>query len=192
MSVIVAIKENGVIYMGADSQTTKGPRKGHHLNEIGYKIAKIDNGILVGFCGRVATTQTIKAIKDLFTLDADGKLTKKHIVTQVIPKLTNKMQLIGDEETGEIDVSMLLAHQDQLYKISSQLDVFHINQAVSIGAGSDFTTYALFGMESMPVRNRILSALEESTNWVESVDGPFVLIDTKNLQHEIASKGGSH
>ena len=54
MSVIVAIKENDVVYMGADSQTTAGMRKRSYLNETGFKIVRLENGILVGFCGRVA------------------------------------------------------------------------------------------------------------------------------------------
>jgi ATP-dependent protease HslVU (ClpYQ) peptidase subunit len=42
MSVIVAVKENGTIYMGADSQTTAGNRKMNHLNETSYKVVRLD------------------------------------------------------------------------------------------------------------------------------------------------------
>ena len=38
MSVIVAIKENGVVYMGAYSQTTTGRRMRNGLKETEYKI----------------------------------------------------------------------------------------------------------------------------------------------------------
>ena len=62
MSVIVAIKENGVVYMGADSQTTTGRRKLNDLNETAYKITRFENGMLVGFCGRVAAKQAILSI----------------------------------------------------------------------------------------------------------------------------------
>ena len=80
MSVIVAIKENGVVYMGADSQTTAGRRKYSYLNETSFKIARLDKGILVGFCGRVAARQAILAMKDVFTLDEHGGLTKRHFI----------------------------------------------------------------------------------------------------------------
>ena len=49
MSVIVAIKEDGVVYMGADSQTTAGMRKRSYLNETGFKIIRLENGMLVIF-----------------------------------------------------------------------------------------------------------------------------------------------
>lgn len=185
MSVIVAIKENGVIYMGADSQSSMVSSKCTRLNEIGFKITRFANGVLVGFCGRAATAQAITAMPDLFVLDEQGKLTKKHIVTQIIPKIVGELDQLGDEEYGTIEVSMLIAHQDQLYRITDELDVIHINNAVSIGAGMHFTNYALFCMTDVSVRDRILSALRESANWVESVGGPFVLIDTQTLQYEI-------
>jgi len=192
MSVIVAIKKNGVIYMGADSQCSKGYHRSTLLNDIGFKIAKLDNGILMGFCGRVATMQSILAIKDLFTLDENNKLTKKHIVTQIIPKIMDKFDEIGNEKYGAITGSILLAHQDKLYRITSGLDVLSINNAVSIGAGMDFAHHALYCMPDAPVNERLLSALEESANWVESVDGPFVLNDTQNLQYKIVSAGGAN
>lgn len=63
MSVIVAIKENGVVYIGADSQTTTGRRKHNGLNETAFKINRLGNGMLVGFCGRVAATQSILSME---------------------------------------------------------------------------------------------------------------------------------
>lgn len=192
MSIIVAIKESGVIYMGADSQCTKGYHKSTHLNDIGFKITKLDNDILMGFCGKVATMQSIIATPNLFTLDENNKLTKKHIVTKIIPKIMDKFDEIGNEKYGAITGSILLAHKDKLYRITSGLDVISINNAVSIGAGMDFANYALFGMENATVTERLLCALEESAHWIESVDSPFVLIDTQNLQYKIVNAGGAN
>ena len=118
MSVIVAIKENGVVYMGADSQTTAGRRKRNGLNETAYKITRLKNGMLVGFCGRVAAKQAILSMEDVFVLDKEGGLNKKHIVKEIVPKLVDKMQLIGDEDSGALDVSILLAYKDNLFKQS--------------------------------------------------------------------------
>ena len=185
MSVIVAIKENGVVYMGADSQTTAGRRIYSYLNETSFKITRLDNGILVGFCGRVAAKQAILAMKDVFTLDEYGGLTKRHIVKEIVPKLVDKMGQIGDEESGALDVSILLAHKDKLYKITSGLDVIHLNECGKSGAGVDYVNYALFAMKNLPVRDRILKALEESAKRTESVGGPHVLIDTKRQEYEI-------
>lgn len=162
MSVIVAIKENGVVYMGADSQTTTGRRKRNGLNETSFKITRLENGMLVGFCGKVAAKQAILSMEDVFVLDKEGGLNKKHIVKEIVPKLVDKMQLIGDEDSGALDVSILLAYKDKLYRITSGLDVLNLNECGRSGAGADFTNWYLFGEKNLPVRERILKALVAS------------------------------
>ena len=192
MSVIVAVKENGVVYMGADSQTTAGNRKCHNLNQTGYKIARLDNGRLVGFCGRVATAQIIRAMQDVFTLNGQLELTKEHIVKKIIPKLADKMELLGDEQSGDIEVSILLAHSDKIYMITDRLDVVHLNEYGKTGAGSFYVDYVLQTKKELPPELRILRALSESAKREESVSGPFVLIDTKKLEYVIADMGGEN
>ena len=192
MSVIVAVKENGTIYMGADSQSTSGMRKTNHLNETSYKVARLENGMLVGFCGRVAARQIILSIKDVFTLDTHGNLTKRHIVNDIVPKLVDKMEQIGDEESGALDVSILLAYKDKLYKITSGLDVIHLTENGSSGAGRDYVNYALLTMKNLPVKERILKALIESAKHTDTVSGPYVLIDTKDLKYEVVDMGGNN
>lgn len=189
MSVIVAVKENGVVYMGADSQTTTGKRQQHNLNQTAFKVHKMDNGVLVGFCGRVATSQTILSFKDLFTLDTNGDLNKRHIVKEIVPKLVDKIELIGDENCGEMDVSILIAYKDKLYKIKDSLDVVKLNEFAKSGSGGGFVSYTLIEEKHLPVRERIIKALVASARRSEAVSGPYVLIDTKNLEYEIVDKG---
>ena len=192
MSVIVAIKENGVVYMGADSQTTTGRRKRNGLNETAYKITRLENGMLVGFCGKVAAKQAILSLEDVFVLDKEGGLNKKHIVKEIVPKLVDKMQLIGDEDSGALDVSILLAYKDKLYRITVDLDVIHLNENGSDGAGRDLVNYVLFEMKNLPVRERILKALVASAKRTESVGGPYVLIDTQKQEFEVVDMGGDN
>ena len=162
MSVIVAVKENGTIYMGADSQTTTGRRKRNGLNETSFKITRLENGMLVGFCGKVAAKQAILSMEDVFVLDKEGGLNKKHIVKEIVPKLVDKMQLIGDEDSGALDVSILLAYKDKLYKITSGLDVLKLNNCGCSGAGALYANYYLFNNKDLPTKERILKALMAS------------------------------
>jgi ATP-dependent protease HslVU (ClpYQ) peptidase subunit len=192
MSVIVAIKENGVVYMGADSQTTSGRRKRNGLNETAYKITRLENGMLVGFCGKVAAKQAILSMDDVFVLDKEGGLNKKHIVKKIVPKLVDKMQLIGDEDSGALDVSILLAYKDKLYRITSGLDVLNLNECGRSGAGADFTNWYLFGEKNLSIRERILKALVASAKRTESVGGPYVLIDTQKQEFEVVDMGGDN
>ena len=190
MSVIVAVKENGVVYMGADTQTTIGRRKQIGLNKTAFKITRLENGILVGFCGRVAAKQTILSLQDLFVLDQNGQLTKKHIVNQIIPKLVDKMEQIGDEECRELEVSILLAHKDKLYKITAALDVVCLSKCGTSGCGQRYVNYYLQEGTDLPVKDRILKALMESAKRSDGVGGPYVLIDTQGLEYEIVDMGG--
>ena len=189
MSVIVAVKENGVVYMGADTQTTMGKHKRNGLNETAFKIHRLENGILVGFCGRVAATHDILSIKDVFVLDENGELNKKHIVNHIIPKLVDKMEQIGDEEIGFLDVSIILAYKDKLYKITSSLSVICLNDFAKTGAGAYFVNYHLYERKDLPVKERIVKSLVASAKRCDSVCGPYVLIDTKNLEYEIINMG---
>ena len=79
-----------------------------------------------------------------------------------------------------------------MYKITSDLDVVHLNENASIGAGKNYVYYALFGMPDIPVKDRILKGLIQSAKHCDSVAGPYVLIDTKNLEYEVFDMGGEN
>ena len=115
MSVVIAIKENGVIYMGTDTQVTSGNKKENELNANSLKIALLDNGLLVGACGKYGLKQQIIADKSIFTLDKNNMLTKQHIVTNIIPKLSRWVKKSDKDNDTELEVSFLLAYNDNLY-----------------------------------------------------------------------------
>ena len=188
MSVIVAIKQDGVVYMGADTQTTFGNNRFQGLNEAGFKIRRLDNGILLGFCGRVAAKQSILANKDLFVLDENQNLTKQHIVNNIVPVLVDKVGYIGNQDSGKMDVCILLAYKDKMYTIEYDLRVVALNEIARTGAGCESVTYSL-REQGYPVRERLLNALKTSARRVDSVSGPYVLIDTLNKQYYIGDMG---
>jgi ATP-dependent protease HslVU (ClpYQ) peptidase subunit len=193
MSVVIAIKENGVIYMGTDTQVTSGNKKENELNKTSLKIALLDNGLLVGACGKYGLKQQIIADKSIFTLDKNNMLTKQHIVTNIIPKLSRWVKKSDKANYTELEVSFLLAHDNNLYFIGDELNVIKINNFAKIGAGKGCVDYALSCFNYLPARERIIKALVESANITESVSGPYVLIDTKHKEFEIIDlKGENH
>lgn len=189
MSVIVAIKENGVVYMGADTQSTAGNAKQNFLNETAFKIVRLNNGMLIGFCGKVITRQAILAVKKTFVLNQEGGLDKKHIVREIVPKLVEIADLEG---VDTINGSLLLAYKDKLYEITSDFDVISLNECGNLGGGRDYTNWYLFGIKDLPVRERILKALTANARRTKSVSGPYILIDTLNRKYEIADMGGNN
>ena len=191
MSVIVAIREGNTVYMGADSQRSSNIRISRGFNESFYKITRFENGILAGFCGTAADKQRILSEKDIFTLDEDGALTKKHIVNSVIPKLIDMLDEISDDR-GRMNVDILLTHKEKIYMISSNLKVLRCVDCVALGSGAKFTSYAMHAMKNLPVRERILCALKTAAKRADGVSGPYVLIDTKNREYEVVDLGGEN
>jgi hypothetical protein len=131
-------------------------------------------------------------MKDIFGLDENGNLNKKHIVNHIVPKLIDKMEQIGDEERGSLDVSIILAYKDKLYKITSSLSVISLNDHGKAGAGAYFVNYYLHDRKDLPVKDRIIKSLMASAKRCDSVCGPYVLIDTQDLEYEIIDMGGKN
>lgn len=190
MSVVVAVLENGVVYMGADSMTSVGGNKLHVLNESGFKITKQDNGVLVGICGAVSGHNVIASEKDFMSLDENGELTKKHIINEIVPKLLNPVRKLYDEKKHDLNVSMIVAYKDKIYQIMSDLTVVRRNSYAAVGSGKYYTRYGLHMHAELPAKERIVKALDSSASREPGVGAPFVLIDTENLEFEIVNEEG--
>ena len=191
MSVVVCIKEGDTVYLGADTQTTLGSRKKlHFINETGFKIKRTDEGILLGACGAVQTTQFLYADPDIFRLNENGELTKEWIVNEIVPKAWKKMkeEKLLDED-GYLESIFLLAYKDKVYQINHDLRVISRGGAFAIGAGQDFSAYPLMGEEGLGIRERMLKAMEICGENSDSISAPYIFIDTKNLEYEIVEGG---
>ena len=78
MSLVVAIKKDDVVYLGADTRTTRGERVRSNLAEEDLKIHRMGS-CLVGAAGTVANIQLMTNHPEWFELK--GKpLTKKFLV----------------------------------------------------------------------------------------------------------------
>ena len=188
MSVIAAIKENGVIYMGADSQTTFGKRKKNLTQEPTFKIKKLRSGMLVGICGNVSAKQCIGEDERIFDIVGDA-LTKKEIVNGIIPKIKEKLEYwIGSSKCEEMAISIMLAYKDKLFVIEDDYSVLGIEGFYATGAGSRYALASLSDSSCLSVKERLLSGLKTSARFCSSVSGPFLLIDTQTLKYEIVEE----
>lgn len=184
MSLVVAYKRDGVVYMGADTQSTCNTTISRAMNESGFKITRLPNGILIGVCGRVKGHQRIIAQKHWFDLPEGEVMSKRHIVKNIIPELCI---LMGDmsEDRGarntSMDVSILIAHEDKLFLIASQFGVYECETYAAIGAGKYFAQYDLSQLKDGDDINRaLLDALRAGAHFDSTVSAPFVFIDTKD------------
>ena len=84
MSIVVAIKKDGVVYLGADTRTSCGNEVYAQLLPADFKIHRLGS-CYVGSTGKVATLQFLKIHPEWFELDGEP-LTKRYLVRKVVPK----------------------------------------------------------------------------------------------------------
>ncbi len=185
MSVIVAIKNEDVIYMGCDTLTSTGNDKEYRLQESAFKISKLQSGMLVGICGNVVVHQCLCADESIFDIEGDT-LTKKDIVNNIIPRIKERLYNMTSEltEPEEMPISIIVAYKDKMFRIFSYYLVLGIEDYCAIGAGSDYT-FASLSNKDLQIRERVVGGLKTSAKYSIAVSKPFVLIDTKNLEYEI-------
>ena len=189
MSLVVAYKKGDVVYMGADTQVTCGSEIGRTLNEIGFKIARMPSGILMGVCGRVKYHQRILAQKQWFTLGEGEKLSKRYIVKNVIPALSALMQNISEDKDAShssMEISLLLAQEDRLFLLTRQFAVYECDHCLAIGAGDDYAKFALMQAgQAADINEGLIRALKTGAHFDSTVSAPYILIDTKNREYQI-------
>lgn len=189
MSLIVAYARDGVVYMGADTQSSVGTTIERFVNESGYKITKMPNGMLVGVCGRAKGHQMIIAQKSWFDVKPNETFDKRYIVNKIIPKLSELMKSISDEAGASsscMSVRILIGWKDKIYYISRYFEVFECNSYVCIGSGSDYSKYHLsqIGPDD-DINEGLLKALRAGATFESTVSAPYVLIDTKDNRYTV-------
>lgn len=189
MSLVVAYKRDGVVYMGADSQSTTGSAINRSLNDSGFKVTRLANGMLIGVCGRVKGHQKIVAQKHWFNVPEGETFDKRYIVNNIIPELSVLMQDICDDRdarSASMSVQIIIAYNDKLFVIGRHFDVYECNSYVAIGAGDDYTRYCLSQIgPSDDVNACLLEALKTGAYFDSTVSAPYILIDTKDKQYTI-------
>lgn len=189
MSLVVAYKHGGTVYMGADTQSTYDTAISRVLNESGYKITRLQSGILIGICGSVKARQKIVAQKEWFNLPEGETLSKRHIVQNIIPKLCVLSKSLSDDKSARnssLDESILMAHKDKMFMIAHYYEVYECGRYAAIGSGKDYSKYCLSQIErSGDVNEGLLGALRAGAKFDSSVSAPYVLIDTLHREYKI-------
>ena len=96
MSVVVAVKENGKIYIGADSQVTRGGTRATLKNPNNYKIWKVIGApnCLMGHVGNVRDANVIRIMDRLVT---EYHIFKEYIdfefvVAKIVPDILEELR----------------------------------------------------------------------------------------------------
>jgi ATP-dependent protease HslVU (ClpYQ) peptidase subunit len=198
MSIVLALKKNGRIYMAADSQTSCGSRKHNYRGDDNRKIQLLDNGILLSHCGAVVNKCFIHSEMDeIFTLPKEGKpFDKKHVVRKIMPRLhklykKNDLWDRRDNKPPSMSDTLLVAYEDELFYFQNEFETNVVSHYIVTGDGGDLALAGLIELDreditdSEEIKRRMLELLRISASRVTSVSAPFFFIDTKDKTFEM-------
>ena len=197
MSVVVAIKENDRIYIGADSQVTKGGTRTTLKNPNNYKIWRVDDreDSLMAHVGNLRDGCVVRLMNgivddyDVFNDRIDYRFVVKYLMPEIVKNLKDAQYVtVNDSYIDFIDSSFLFAHKDRLYQISSDLSVIEVDDCCAIGSGSDQAMGSLLSTEGQDPKTRIVKAIKASAASDIYVDYPIILVDTKHGEFEIITE----
>ena len=197
MSVIAAIKKDGVVYMVADSQVTRGGTRTSLSNPSNYKIWKVKGveNCLIGHVGNLRDACVIKVMYGLVReIDAikenvDFEYVVCRIVPMIIDELKNYNYISKDGRFDVMDSRFLFAFKDKLFLISSDASVIEIDDCISIGSGECEAIGSLLTTQKNEDANiRIIKAIKSSATHDIYVDYPIILSNTKDTEFEIVTE----
>jgi ATP-dependent protease HslVU (ClpYQ) peptidase subunit len=190
MSLVVGIKRNGYVYLGADTQITAGIRKTNYTQENNYKIIRYPNDILIGVVGSVASFMQIKYSDDVLKIPKDKKLTKKLVLNYIVNPLYKqfkKNERITTNEKGidSQEVTYMIAKHNQLFLVFTGGGIIEISDYVAIGSAERQAYQYLAQYNNVEPEVLIKNALSFSSAYDQGVSSPFILINTNSYEYEL-------
>lgn len=188
MSIVIAYKKDGIVYMGADTKRSRGLFTFTIEAENDMKIHRIGEKMLIGAVGTVPNIQTMIDNREEW-FDTKGKpLSKKFIVQNVIPRFFSALKAESkiEIEEGKSPVAKCC------FCVTDGKKLFHINDFFMVTELSDFCAigcteniayaYIRNADKSKDVNEIILSALRGSVYRDDGVGAPYIFIDTDKLE----------
>lgn len=196
MSVVVAIKDKGRIYIGSDSQVTKGGSRTTLKNPNNYKIWKVEGceHCLMGHVGNLRDANVVRLMSgivddyDEYCDRVNYRFVVKYVVPEIIKTLRNAQFLKEDKYVDFLDSSFLFAYKDKLFSINSDCSVIEIDDYVAIGSGANEAIGSLLSTEKADPKTRIVKAIKASATSDIYVDYPIIISDTENTEFEIVTE----
>jgi len=197
MSVVVAIKKENKVYMGADSQVSKGGTRLSLSNPNNYKVWKVKGveNCLMGSVGNLRDACVIRIMHGLVReIDAiKGDIDFEYVVGRIVPlikeELTDYGYLKKDALFDGFDSSFLFAYEDKLFYINSDASVIEIDDCIAIGSGSNEAIGSLItSSNEEDCEQRIVKAIKSSAAHDIYVDYPIVLVDTESTEFKVLTE----
>lgn len=191
MSVVVAIKENGKVYIGADSQVTRGGSRITQQNPNNYKVWKVEgsNNCVMGHVGNTRDANIIRLMENIVD-DVDeylGRVDFRFVVKFVVPQIIKKLKeahflRMKDDYLDYLDSSFFFAYKDKLFYINSDATVLEVDDFCAGGSGASEAVGSLLSTCGQNPVTRIIKAIKASATTDIYVDYPIVITDTESTE----------
>ena len=178
MTTIIATSKNGVVVMGADSQTTEGSRKNNH--SIMEKISS-RNGYLIGGSGDSSACDIIQHIwVPPVPNVAQRKNLYHYMITDVTPSIRECLaenDYKSDSKDNESGFNLLIAFNGEVFNIGDFFTVILNGDGIyGVGSGSQFGIGALYSGKT--VEEALVIAAQNDIY----TSGPFQIITQKKSE----------
>ena len=202
MSVVVAIKHEGKIFIGSDSQVTKGGTRQTLNNPNNYKIWKVKgvDSCLMAHVGCVRDANVIRIMNNLvdeLTILRD-EINFEYVVREIVPNILNELRkyhYLGESSSQAfelMDSDFLFAYKDRLFLINQDGCVIEIDDSIAIGSGSHEAIGSILSTDSASPNERIIKAITASAVADIYVDYPIILSDTETTEFTVVNEKNEH
>ncbi len=193
MSVVVAIKENGRVTIGADSQVTKGGTRRTLSNPNNYKVWRVlgTENCMMAHVGLVREANVIRVARGLIPElaqlkdEIDFSFVVQHLVPALFEELTEYRVIKSGSEPPHFDSSFIFAYKDKLFYISGNGTVIEVDDYCAIGSGECEAIGSLLSTEGEPCEERIKKAIKASAANDIYVDYPIIMTDTESAEFKV-------
>ena len=190
MSVVIAIKENGVTYMAADTQISFGDSKRHLKSDSLQKVWAVTDtpNCIMGGVGLARDLNLIRYCTSELIPEASvlkNEINVGTIMLNTVPAIFESIRTYTQLVTGcdkDIPISseFVLAYKDKVFDIAPDGTVEEIEDYIAIGSGADAALGSLKHTIDEPVYDRLIKALDAAAESNLYVSEPYVCIDTEN------------
>ena len=190
MSVVIAIKENGVTYMAADTQLSFGDSKRHLKSDSLQKVWAVTDtpNCIMGGVGLARDLNLIRYCTSELIPEASvlkNEINVGTIMLNTVPvifeSIRNYTQLVtGCDKDIPINSEFLLAYKDKIFDIAPDGTVEEVEDYIAIGSGADAALGSLKHTVDEPIYDRLIKALDAAAESNLYVSEPYVCMDTED------------
>lgn len=185
MTCIVALEQDGVVYVGADSAGIDA----HSLSIVRRADEKVfvtdDGEFIMGFCGSYRIGQLLR-----YSLDLPEQLASKDDMAYMVTDFIDAVRAIqrdkgalnkdGDHNVESQDAAFIVGYRGRIYVIEQDFQVGRpVDDFAAVGCGDHLALGAMHATrkdKKLTPEERITMALEAATEYSAGVRPPFHVV----------------